>query len=91
MASTDFDEAKFQSWLIERLATHLKREASDIDVNAPLADYGLDSLYALAIVADIEDYLNISVDATIMWDHPTVAGLASALATQVAADQVATE
>jgi acyl carrier protein len=86
MGPTDFDEAKFQSWLIERLATHLKRETSDIDVNTPLADYGLDSLYALAVVADIEDYLSIPVDATIMWDHPTVAGLASALAAQVATE-----
>ncbi len=85
MASADFNEAEFRTWLIERLATHLNRETSDIDVDAPLADYGLDSLYALAIVADIEDHLGIPVEATIMWDHPSVAALASALAKQIAA------
>jgi acyl carrier protein len=85
MASAEFDEAEFRFWLIERLARHLKREPSKIDVDTPLADYGLDSLYALAIVADIEDYLGIPVEATMMWDHPTVAALASALAKQIAA------
>jgi acyl carrier protein len=87
MASADFDEAEFRFWLTERLATHLKREASDIDVDTPLAEYGLDSLYALAVVADIEDYLGISVEATMMWDHPSVTALTSALATQITAAQ----
>jgi acyl carrier protein len=52
--------------------------------DTPLADYGLDSLYALAIVDDIEDYLGMAVDATMMWDHPSVAALTSALATRIA-------
>ncbi|MER5266904.1 acyl carrier protein [Actinosynnema sp. NPDC002837] len=84
MVSADFDEAEFRVWLVERLATHLKREPAEIDVDTPLADYGVDSLYALAIVADIEDHLGIPVEATMMWDHPSVAALSSALATQIA-------
>jgi acyl carrier protein len=85
LTSATFDEAKFRTWLIERLATHLKREPSAIDPEIPLADYGLDSLYALAVVDDIENYLGIAIDATLMWDYPSVAALTSALATQMAA------
>jgi acyl carrier protein len=85
MTYADLDEVEFRTWLIERLATHLKRDASDIDADAPLADYGLDSLYALAIVGEIEDHLGIPIEATMMWDYPTVAALTSALAEQIAA------
>ncbi|MFI7644237.1 acyl carrier protein [Nonomuraea sp. NPDC049400] len=84
MASTPFDEANFRTWLTERLARHLKREPSAIDADTPLADYGLDSLYALAIVDEIENYLGIAIDATIMWDYPSVSALSSALATKLA-------
>lgn len=85
MTSATFDEAEFCTWLIERLAARLKREPSTIDADTPLADYGLDSLYALAIVDDIEEYLGIAMDATMMWDYPSVAMLASALAVKIAA------
>lgn len=84
MTSVTFDEAEFCNWLIERLATRLKRDPSAIDADTPLADYGLDSLYALAIVDDIEEYLGIAIDATMMWDYPSVAALASALALKIA-------
>jgi acyl carrier protein len=83
VTSATFDETQFRDWLIERLAARLGREPSAIDADTPLADYGLDSLYALAIVDDIEDYLGIAVDATMMWDHPSVAALTSALATRI--------
>jgi acyl carrier protein len=80
MAVNVFNEAEFRQWLTERLAEHLKRNAEDIDPDTPLADYGLDSLYALAVVAEIEDHLEIAVEATILWDHPSVAALTTALA-----------
>jgi acyl carrier protein len=83
VTSGTFDEAEFRHWLIERLATHLKREPAEIDADTPLADYGLDSLYALALVDDIENHLGIGIDATIMWDYPSVSALTSALASQI--------
>ncbi len=32
-------------------------------------------MYALTLVDDIEDYLGLSLDPTVMWDHPTIAAL----------------
>jgi acyl carrier protein len=85
MTTTAFDEAEFRTWLTARIATHVKREPSAIDPDTPLADYGVDSLYALAIVDDIENHLGIAVEATMMWDNPSVAALTSALAATIAA------
>jgi acyl carrier protein len=85
MTSNAFDEAEFRAWLIGRLATHLKREPASIDAETPLSDYGVDSLYALAIVDDIENHLGMPVEATMMWDYPSVATLTSALAALITA------
>ncbi|MFJ2115713.1 MULTISPECIES: acyl carrier protein [unclassified Streptomyces] len=68
-----------RSWLTERVATYLRRSPQDIDTTMPLADYGLDSLTALAITADIEDEFEVAVDSALAWDHPTVDALAGAL------------
>ena len=50
------------TWLTARVATYLRRSPEDIDTSVPLADYGLDSLTALAITADIEDEFEVTVD-----------------------------
>ncbi|WP_329343242.1 acyl carrier protein [Streptomyces sp. NBC_00663] len=67
------------TWLTERVATYLRRAPKDIDTSVPLADYGLDSLTALAITADIEDEFEVTVDDALTWDHPTVDALSEAL------------
>ncbi|UUU31861.1 acyl carrier protein [Streptomyces sp. CA-210063] len=67
------------TWLTERVATYLRRSPEDIDTSVPLADYGLDSLTALAITADIEDEFEVTVDDALTWDHPTVDALGTVL------------
>lgn len=67
------------TWLTQRVATYLRRSPQDIDTSVPLADYGLDSLTALAITADIEDEFEVTVDDALTWDHPTVDALSAAL------------
>ncbi|MER6160273.1 acyl carrier protein [Streptomyces sp. NPDC001868] len=67
------------TWLTERVATYLRRSPEDIDTSVPLADYGLDSLTALAITADIEDEFEVTVDDALTWDHPTVDALSAVL------------
>ncbi|RKH25963.1 acyl carrier protein [Corallococcus praedator] len=67
------------SWLSSRIATYVQRRPEDIRADVPLADYGLDSVYALTLAGDLEDHLGLTLDPTLMWDHPTIAGLTQAL------------
>lgn len=67
------------TWLIERIAYYVQRPAHDIDTAAPLADYGLDSVYALALCGDIEDTLHVMIDPTLIWDIDTAGALAAYL------------
>ncbi|MFJ8630150.1 acyl carrier protein [Streptomyces sp. NPDC093568] len=71
-------------WLTDCVATHLGRPADAIDTSLPLSDYGLDSLYALSVIAELEDHLDISLDPTVMWDNPTIDALSKALVKELA-------
>ncbi|GAA4154076.1 acyl carrier protein [Actinomadura keratinilytica] len=53
---------QLQSWLIDRIAFYLDRPAEDIDPSVELARYGMDSVYAISVVSDIEDHLQVEVD-----------------------------
>ncbi|MGE6758923.1 acyl carrier protein [Corallococcus interemptor] len=66
-------------WLSSRIAAYVQRRPDEIRADVPLAEYGLDSVYALTLAGDLEDHLGLSLDPTLMWDHPTIAGLTQAL------------
>lgn len=72
-------------WLVARVATYVQRPAGEIQTDIPLADYGLSSVYALTLTGEIEDHLGLTIDPTMMWDHPTIDALASALLRELAA------
>ncbi|GAA1226060.1 acyl carrier protein [Streptomyces rhizosphaericus] len=77
-AAHETDELR--SWLVGRVAEHLRMAPEEVEPDVPLSDYGLDSLYALSVVAEIEDHLGFAVDETVMWDNPTIDALLGALA-----------
>jgi acyl carrier protein len=66
------DPVELRTWLTNRVAEYLRLPAREIDTSRQLAEYGLDSVYALALCGDIEDHLYIQVEPTVVWDHPTI-------------------
>jgi acyl carrier protein len=64
-----------RAWLIERVAFYLDRPADEIRSDVFLADYGMDSVYAISIISDIEDHLQFEVDPAVARDYPTIDGL----------------
>jgi acyl carrier protein len=71
---------KLQHWLITQLAEHLSLEPNTINVNEPLTRYGLDSIDAVTMVGDLEDWLDLELPSTLFWDYPTIAKSAHYLA-----------
>lgn len=61
-----------QSWLVEQLADVLSIDPSTIDVKQPLTRYGLDSIDAVTLVGDLEDWLDLELPSTLLWDYPSV-------------------
>lgn len=66
---------EFRSWLIERVAKYCRKNIESIDSNANFSDYGLDSVSALTLVGDMEDYLGFELETTIIWDFPSISKL----------------
>lgn len=69
-----------EDWLVPRLAGALGVPAAEIDAKAPLSRYGLGSVEAVVLVGDLEEWLGVPLEPTLLWDHPTIAGLAVHLA-----------
>jgi acyl carrier protein len=61
-----------QSWLVDQIAEVLSLDASTIDIKQPLTRYGLDSIDAVTLVGDLEDWLDLELPSTLLWDYPTI-------------------
>ena len=75
---------EIEQWLVSRVVTYGKVAPESFPVDTPLAELGLDSVYALTLCGDIEDAYDLEVDPTIVWDHPTIRELADGIAQRAA-------
>jgi acyl carrier protein len=73
------------SWLSKKLADYTRGDPRDIAPDVSLSSYGLDSVFVLTFVGDIEDYLGIELDPTIIWDYDTLGSLAEYLLPKIGA------
>ncbi|MEL7223876.1 MAG: acyl carrier protein [Cyanobacteria bacterium J06576_12] len=64
---------KIQAWLVEQIADVLSLDPTTIDVQQPLTRYGLDSIDAVTLVGDLEDWLDLELPSTLLWDYPSIA------------------
>jgi acyl carrier protein len=68
-----------ETWLLGRLRARLGPDAEAIDAHLPFSYYGLDSLDAVALAGELEEWLEVPVTPDIAWDHPTAHGVATFL------------
>ncbi|MEU7502680.1 acyl carrier protein [Streptomyces griseofuscus] len=71
----DSSPDEIRAWLIERVAYYLELPADNIDPDTELAQYGLDSVYSMSIIAEIEDQLQVKIDEMAAWKYPTINAL----------------
>ncbi len=71
--------ADIADWLAQKVAEYLETTPESIDHERSLADYGLDSVYAVTLCGEIEDTLGIEVEPTLAWDYPTISAMSAFL------------
>jgi acyl carrier protein len=71
--------AGLRDWLCARLAEELGLPAESIDPAEPMAAYGLDSVRAIILLADVEKRLGREIDPNALWEFPTVDAFAARL------------
>ena len=63
--------------------------ATTISPMVPLAEMGVDSVHAISLVGDVEMHFDIDVDPTMIFDYPTLSGIADFISSAVAEQQQA--
>ena len=71
---------EIRDWLVDQVAAEVKIDPAAIDVEAPLSRYGLDSLAAVILAGDLEDYLGRELAPEILLAYPSIAEVAGRLA-----------
>lgn len=79
---------EIRSWLLEKLAEVLKTDPGAIDTAAPLTRFGLDSMDAITLSGDLEDWLELRLPSTLLWDYPTIDGIVTYLTEVPAPERV---
>ena len=75
-------------WLVVKFAEWLEVAPEEINVERPIASYGLDSISAVTLSVYLEDELGFQLETALMWDYPTLASLAAYLAEEMARHDV---
>ena len=76
MAGTDL-----RAWSVDRAALLLDVSPQRIATDRPLADQGLDSVSAVALIGELEDRVRRDLDPDLLYDHPAVDDLVGLLGT----------
>lgn len=68
----------------DELGDALPAAERPLATDRPLADYGLESRSVIALTGEVEDWLEIELDPTMFFDHPSIDALAAFLAAETA-------
>jgi acyl carrier protein len=71
---------QIQTWIMDWLVERAGVQPAEIAPDRPFADFGLDSLTAVELSQELEDWLKIELTPVIAWNYPTLATLARHLA-----------
>ena len=64
-------------FLQNSIAAETKLDSSQINIDQSLGAFGLDSINSVYILHQLEDFLQIELNALLFWDYPTVRSLSS--------------
>jgi len=91
MPPSSLSAAEIEAWLITQLAQRLGVPIEEIDAQQSVLRYGVDSLVAIEMVADLEDWLACNLPLTLLWDYPTLAASAAYIADVLCADEATSQ
>lgn len=75
--------SELQTWMATYVAHLLDIHPDLVDITLPFDRYGLDSSAAVGMTGDLEDWIGIELDPTLLYDYPTISALAQHLIEEV--------
>jgi 8-amino-7-oxononanoate synthase len=67
-----FTEDEIRKWLVASVATVVKMKPEQIDVTQSFDSFGMDSLQAVSLSGDLEEWLGEELSPTLVWDYPSI-------------------
>ncbi len=71
----DWIQTQVRDWLGQWLVTRVGIDPSEIAADRKFDDYGLDSLAAVELSGELEDWSGVELTPTRAWEHPTIGSL----------------
>ncbi|MEV6449469.1 beta-ketoacyl synthase N-terminal-like domain-containing protein [Amycolatopsis sp. NPDC051716] len=68
-----------ESHIRQYVARHAGTPVEEVDLSRPFTEYGLGSVHAAALAADLSAWLGTEVPSTFAWDHPSIEDAVRAL------------
>ncbi len=68
-----------ETWLLRWLQTNTEDDGASLGPDVTFSHYGIDSVSAVLLVGDLEDYLQRELSPDLLWTYPTVRSLAAHL------------
>jgi acyl carrier protein len=72
------------AWLIDWIAKEMEMPTAEIDTGHSLLDYSMSSVTATILVGDLEDWLDLTLSPTLVWDYTSIDAMTDHLLEQVA-------
>lgn len=79
---TPLTREALEQWLQQAVAQALEKPVASIARDVPLSEMGMDSVAAVALTGDLEDWSGLEVDPTLIFDYPTIQALSEHLLTE---------
>ena len=79
LSELGLDTSRIERWLIDRIAALTAQPHDDIDVSLPFSYHALDSVATVTLTAELEDWLEMKLPATLIWDYPSIEALSEHL------------
>jgi acyl carrier protein len=80
-------QARLQAWLLSWLAKRTRDRQLTLSPETRFAAIGLDSLLAIELTMAFSDEFGTLLDASAVWDHPTIGALSAHIADQLSREQ----
>lgn len=71
------------TWVTGRIEFYGRVAPGSFTIDTPLAELGLDSIYAMSLCADIEDTYGLPLDPSIFEEHPTIRELSEGVVSRL--------
>jgi acyl carrier protein len=70
---------QMSAWLRERIARDIDQDPDSVDPVASFDRLGIDSLALLGVIGDLAGELDIEIETSVLFDHPSIQALSDHL------------